>query len=253
MNMRKILSLAAMLALVCGAAAARAESIDDVGKKLDELYDKTTSWSAQMKSEMTVSNPAYSMKTTTVGSYEFMRRGDQYLMHTEMESQTEQQVGGEKNKMAQKMTTVSDGQFNWIHTRGNGPDQVMKQKAQPRPKGGVFENMKQMHTLKLLPDETIDGKPAWVIELTPKAEQATAGAGKSLQYFLKDNGIAAKQITFDPAGKPISTTTLSDIKTGVKFSPDRFVFKAPPGVNVVDMTQEQMTPPPMPARGGNNK
>ena len=55
--------------------------------------------------------------------------------------------------------------------------------------------------------------------------------------FHKESGQMIKMIAYSPDGKPMATTTFSDIKINPKISPDRFVFKAPPGVTVQDMTK----------------
>jgi outer membrane lipoprotein-sorting protein len=44
-------------------------------------------------------------------------------------------------------------------------------------------------------------------------------------------------VTYTPDGKPMNTMTYSDIKINDKISPDRFVFKAPPGVEVQDLSK----------------
>lgn len=81
--------------------------------------------------------------------------------------------------------------------------------------------------LKVLPDSSSDGRAAWVIEATPKPDQA--GQGKTVVHYDKESGQMIKMVAYSPDGKPMTTMTFSDIKVNDKISPDRFVFKAPPG------------------------
>ena len=89
--------------------------------------------------------------------------------------------------------------------------------------------------LKVLPDSSSDGRAAWVIEATPKPDQA--GQGKTVIHYDKESGQMIKMVAYTPDGKPMTTMTYSDIKINDKISPDRFVFKAPPGVEVQDLSK----------------
>jgi hypothetical protein len=100
-----------------------------------------------------------------------------------------------------------------------------------------FDGLKKEYDLKLLPDETVDGKATWVIEA--KAKQSIPGGPATLvSYFDKSNGMNIKIVGKDPGGKTVLTATTSDIKINPPLKPERFVFKAPEGVEVMDLTKQ---------------
>ena len=103
-----------------------------------------------------------------------------------------------------------------------------------KPDVDPFKIWRTTSDLKVLPDSSSDGRAAWVIEATPKPDQA--GQGKTVIHYDKESGQMIKMITYTPDGKPMATMTYTDIKVNDKISPDRFVFKAPPGVEVQDLS-----------------
>ena len=100
-----------------------------------------------------------------------------------------------------------------------------------------FKMMEQYYNLKLLPDETVDGKSTFVLEMTLKDKQAGIPIGKSKLYYDKATGIAIKSISYDDKDKPSGTMTTSDIKIDANIPADHFVFKVPVGVEVKDETK----------------
>ncbi|GAF73674.1 unnamed protein product, partial [marine sediment metagenome] len=96
-------------------------------------------------------------------------------------------------------------------------------------------NMKKNSTLTLLPDEKVEEQAAYVIESKPKSPGPQPMA-KSKMFFAKDSGIMIKMVGLDAEGKAIMTMNVKDVKLNPEISPDRFVFKAPEGVEVMDMT-----------------
>jgi len=93
--------------------------------------------------------------------------------------------------------------------------------------------------VKVLPDEKVDGQECFVLEVTAKSELGVPPGGRQVSYFRKDIGVNVKAVSFDPDGRQLFTTTVTDVKVGVDIKPERFVFKAPEGVEVVDMSQMQ--------------
>lgn len=96
--------------------------------------------------------------------------------------------------------------------------------------------MEKVYTLKLLPDETVDGKPCYVIEMTPASPAMRATMGRMVSYYVKKTGLSIKGVSYDTKGKVSSTTITTDVKVDEKIDPSQFVFKAPAGVTVQDMT-----------------
>lgn len=110
---------------------------------------------------------------------------------------------------------------------------------------GLFEQMKSAFTINVLPEETVNGKKCYVLELTPKETPEPPNIpnpqdimpGKNKAYFSKDSGLQVQMIMFNQAGKPITTMQYKDIDFQAKIDPSRFTYSPPPGVKVMDMTE----------------
>jgi outer membrane lipoprotein-sorting protein len=62
---------------------------------------------------------------------------------------------------------------------------------------------------------------------------------KQTLHFRKDSGMNVKMIGRDKSDKVVFSHELQDVKLNTDVPADRFVFKAPPGVEVMDMTQQE--------------
>jgi len=56
-------------------------------------------------------------------------------------------------------------------------------------------------------------------------------------YFNKKHGLMIKTLGLDEKGKVNSTVLVTDLKLGATVAADRFVFKAPEGVQVQDLSK----------------
>ncbi len=69
-----------------------------------------------------------------------------------------------------------------------------------------------------------------------------------LTWYDKSTGVCLKSVSKDDKGKVVSTSVTTDVKIDPSIAADRFVFKAPDGVAVSDMTQQgQQQPTEQPA------
>jgi outer membrane lipoprotein-sorting protein len=163
------------------------------------------------------------------------------MFRMETTTQMAQEFGGQKMETSSKMLLVDDGEFQYTLAEAEQMPQPYATKAKSDPSkanaGGkaMFDQMRKQYNLKLMPDATVDGQAVYVIEATMKTDTPSP-ITKFLLHFSKDSGIAVKMVGMDPEGKTVQTTTYSDIKLNAKISPDRFKFKAPDGVQVMDMT-----------------
>ena len=186
--------------------ATAAETVESVEKKLAEKWSQVKSMSTTVKMEG--ASPAMS----GAGAYELMKKGDRILFRMELTlgSQATDHMG---QKMAVKMK---------------------HDEAQAMTPTTQLAKLRETHELKLLPDQSIDGHAVYVIEATPK--QQTSGMGRTVSYYAKETGIPLRVTTDDPSGKVMSDMTFTDVKINPKIDVSRFVFKAPEGVQVMDMT-----------------
>jgi len=210
--------------------AAAADTLESVEKQLLEKWGQVQTMSAKVTIEGVMPN------MTANGAYELMKKGDKSLFR--MELSFGEQVS---------QTMIGDGDFVYGVMERMGQTQALKAKpddAQAMDAGSQLRALRKTHELKLLPDQSIDGQTTCVIEATPKEP----GGGKTITHFAKETGIMLRVITQDATGDPAWTMTMSDVKTNAKIDPSRFVFTAPPGVQVMDMTNSR---PPAPPTGEN--
>lgn len=67
---------------------------------------------------------------------------------------------------------------------------------------------------RLLPEETVEGQPSYVIESTPKndAIKTNSGYGKRKSWIRKDNFVTVQGEFWDPSGRPLKTFRASEVK-----------------------------------------
>lgn len=234
-HVRRTLFLAALALLV--AAPVRADTLEAVEKKLAEQSRKTTSMSMKMKTVSDVSGEGFKSKTTIDGTYEYMMDGKKTLTRIDVSTKTQMELGGAQQNIDAKSLSISDGELMWVLSEQSGQKMVSKMKADDKQVTSWREDMKEWYNLKLLPDETVDGKPCYVIEMTPKKSPAAAAEYRTVQYYQKDTCVVVKAVSYGADRKPVSTTTYSDIKINPKLDKGRFKFTPPAGVPVMDMTQ----------------
>lgn len=215
--------------------SAAADAVDDVIKKLDEANAKIKSYTAKMKMDQKMDMGGMKSSTEMSGNIEFARKGGKEMIRTDMDSKMTTEGGGADMKIVQKSLMVSDGEFMYMLVDTiDGPmkgKNCTKNKAQADSMSA--KNIKAMGDAKALPDAKIEGEDCYVFEVMMK--QGMPGMKQVLSY-RKSDGIAAKVVTIMNE-KEIGTMTMSDIKVNTEIPADRFVWKAPEGVECVDMTK----------------
>ena len=243
--MNSIARIFTMLVFCLAARVSAAETLESVEKKLDGMSDKITSMTCKQKTVMDMEMGPTKMTSDTTGTYEYVKKGDKMMWRMESKGVSVTKMAGMDNKTETTGLMIGDGEYNWTLSETNGQKACYKQRS-PRDNQTTagktfFASMREDHTLKLLPDETIDGKPCWVVEATPKEKPSTPdlSMGVTIFFIQQDTGLIVKTVTKDGSGKPISTMTMTDIKINPSINPDRFKFKAPAGVEVMDMSAVQ--------------
>jgi outer membrane lipoprotein-sorting protein len=228
-------------------AAAWADTLESVEKAIVEKVAGHKSY--QGKTVMSQNSQTPDMKYESQGemTFEFMKKGEKWLLRSEGSTKTKMVVQGNEQKSDSKILMICDGEFMYTLNEGDGQKSAMKTRMPEQlaliTDQAYFDSLAKDYTLKLVADETVDGKSCWVIEATPKTAAPEGSLATLLNYFDKETGIGIKTVGKDSGGKTILTSLTTDIKLNPTLSPDRFVFKAPEGVQVVDMSQSQ-TPPP---------
>ncbi|MCC7292017.1 MAG: outer membrane lipoprotein carrier protein LolA [Phycisphaerales bacterium] len=233
--------MSAGLVLGAGAVTAMGETVEEIEKKLTEAYAKMTSYSAKVKTDTDMDmGDSGSSKSHTEGTMEWMRKGDKVLMRMDMKMNSVTKVAGQEIKMDGTTLMICDGDFTYTVTDMAGQKSAMKAAVDPNAIGDVknmFALWKKDYELKVLPDAKAEGEDCYVIEATPKSPGAVVG--KMQASFSKKNGMSVRMVSFDAKGKQATVMVTTDIKLGAALAADRFVFKAPEGVQVMDMTKQK--------------
>jgi outer membrane lipoprotein-sorting protein len=234
--------LAAVLGLSLTGAVA--EDVDAVEKKIIAAWGKQQSLTAKVNVVTRMELGTIVAESKSEGTYAFLRQGDKILARTELKSTMIQKAGDKETKTEQKVTHVIDGEFAYTLSELDGQKMAVKAKIEPQTVGdpkAVFENLRKKSELKLLPEETVEGRKVYVIEATPK-EKTPGGSPRETYAFDQESGFLVRQIGFGPDDKPMTTQTFSDLKLDVKLEPDSVKkFAVPEGVELIDQTK---TKPP---------
>ncbi len=228
--------------LVCVllAAPALADTLDEIEKKLVESNAKLKSYSAKTTMSQDMSfGEGMQMKSNSTGTVEWARRDGKEMFRTDLSGSQTQIMGEQKMESQQTTTMICDGDYFYTLSDQGGQKHAMKQKAEQNMSfdaKSMMQMLRDDYHLEAKGDEKVDGHDCAVIEARPKDPQNNP-VTRQLLYFMKETGINLKLVCFDAGGKTVLTTGLSDVKLNTEIPADRFVFKAPEGVEVMDLSQ----------------
>lgn len=225
--------------LILGSALTWADTIESVEKAIIEKVAKHEGWQAKTVMKQNIESPMMKMDGDGESTFECTKRDGKWLYRMEAKNRTNMVMQGQEQKQTSNLLTVFDGTNVYTLTESDGQKMAMKMKADetsPIIDKAYFDALRKDHDLKLLPDESVDGKKCWVIEATPKQAPPPGMPAALTSWHDQDTGLNIKAVGKDSTGKTVMTMTTTDIKLNPKLPPERFVFKAPEGVPVVDMT-----------------
>ncbi len=251
--MRRVVGMAVVVVLACVLSARAAETLESLQKKIGEQTSKykTLQYNVQMVSE----GMGMPGKSTSEGQFQAMRKGDKSLSRMETKSRMTFKVGDQEQTQEYSSTMINDGEFVYTVSDAAGQKMAMKMKPDSKMAGSdplnseaAFKAMTKDFNVKVLPDATVDGKDAWVLEATPKDKSGGNPMSRMVTSYDKKTGLPLKSVGYDKDGKVLNTMTISNVKTNADIPAERFVFKAPPGVEVMDMTKSSGMGGGMPAQ-----
>lgn len=234
-------------------AAQAGESLEDVEKALEAKWEKIKSMSTKLDVTQDLEMYGMSIKSESKGTSIFMRDGDKIMSRTEMEGTSEQSMGGTPMKQETEMIMVDDGEhaYTYTHDKTTGQKQAMKTESgtgQSQFGAEYFDQMRESFDLKILPEEEVRGDACYVIEGKPSGDnqQMAQAIARMVHFYRKSDGALMQLTGFSPDGKEVMKQSFTEIKINGSIDKDKFVFKAPEGVQVMDMTGGGM---PMPGGG----
>lgn len=245
--MQRRLRAACMVAAVCALGAAQAEqTLESVETEVEALWQKVDAFTMNVTTDTNVPVGPLTLTSRATGTMECAKKDGAVLFRLEMVNKTQVPVVG---AVDQKMLNVFDGTAMFSEMEMPGMHKVFRmpkdaaQKKGPSSGRAMFEGFREQGEVKLLPDATVDGAPVWVVQVTPNEafkRRAPTPVALFKFYISKDSGIQIKTEIFDTSGKPTSTTVCSNVNTGAKPAPERFVYTAPPGVTVEELRDGQL-------------
>lgn len=233
-------SLTVCIAAVMFPAMAAGETLESVQKSIIDKGKKinSMSWTSHYKQNMDMGGTKISGEGST--AYEFTKSGDKKLFRMETSYTSVTDSNGNKQTTKGDTLTICDGNFTYTYSNAAGMKSAIKQAVQDQNAGmseAFFDTLSKSYNLELQADSKVGSRTAYVIKAMMK-QPMPGMASEQIMYFDKATGVMLKSVHKDAAGKVTMETTTTDLKIGSTISADRFVFKAPEGVQVIDMTQQ---------------
>lgn len=235
------------LSLFALAASAAADTLEEAEKAVTAALGKhkTITFTSFTKSEMDMGGAKFTSESTS--KIEALRTPSGFKLRAD--SKYKNVMGGEgANTMEGANLMIYDGEFMYMLNDMMGQKMATKDKAtadlpNPFDGGSLFKSLKQEFELKLLPDEQVEGEACYAVECTPKGGSASQDSIARIVNFLsKKSGVSLKSVVYDKGGAAMTTTTTSELKLDSDLAPNRFEFKAPDGVTVMDSTANPAKP-----------
>ncbi|RMF75695.1 MAG: outer membrane lipoprotein carrier protein LolA [Planctomycetota bacterium] len=233
------LTILSIFTLGCCATAALAEDYAAVKEQISKKWNALKSMRCEMHTVNDIDMEGYKSHSEQRGTQEMVRISDKmFKMRMEGKGSDETNMGGQVTKTTTEIIMVVDGTHVYNYTNSNGEKNAMKMKIpEGQDMADPLAGVEDSWNIEVLADEKVDGADCWVLQMTPKqAPSMPQEAAKMVQHVRKDCGVAIKIVTYLADGKPMSTTTLSKVEINPQIPDERFVFKAPEGVEVMDMS-----------------
>jgi outer membrane lipoprotein-sorting protein len=247
MNDRILSKALAVAAIATAAPLALAKSLEEVEKELAQTIAKHKTIQYKTKDMQNVKMEGYEMTSSGGSNVAYQRKGEEgYLARIETKHKTRTKMQGQPEATDDVTTLIiHDGQVIYTLSTSSQGTHATKSKINPEHSmnpydvGSQFDNLREAYTLTLLPDDKVGGKSCYVIEAKPAKPDENPTIGRMVFHYDKNVGISVKMVSYDKAGNVMMSSETSDVKIDVDIPEDRFVFKAPDGVQVVDTSQMQ--------------
>jgi outer membrane lipoprotein-sorting protein len=224
--------------LVAGllSAAGLAADLETVEKDIFEKMKATKTVQAKLTINADMSDEHMKRTMTGQGQVLAARHDNKLYQRSEQKLSQTMKVGDQD--MSQEITQmlVSDGE--WTYTVADvGMGKQCNKFRNPPEEPMPFQDFRASYDLSLLPEETIDGAPCYVIQATPKPNTPQASMqSKIVLCYRKDSGFSVRTAMYNAEGKQALETKFTDIVLNKDIPMDQ--FKAPEGVECGDVTEQ---------------
>lgn len=226
--------------LLSSPTALAEETVESIERQAIAACENHKTLSAKMRLTADLTMGAAEIRTESNGTYEHQRQGENVVFRAELKNVVTSKARGQERKVEQTVVTISDGEASYTLTIQPGIKPTAT-KGAPKPGQTVladrhfFNSLKKQYDIRVLPDDEVEGKPAWALEATPR-QPAPNQPAKSIYYIHKDSGIRVKNTGHDKTGRRIQLTALTDLKLDAPIDSKRFMLDIPDGVTIVDTT-----------------
>lgn len=230
-------SLVVLFAGCCVTGARAADTIQAVEKELLQKWQQVDSMIAKIERHRELRTPDGTVRKRAAGTYEFLKLDGRLVYRVDMSSRTTNYLKGNDTMLDVDVVSIHDGQFVYTVTEIEGETSAVKTTPTAAPNFDLkwsFAEMHKDHVLTLNKDADIEGEPVYVIQAKPMDRKTFID--RQLYYYSKETGALLKTETIDNDRRVIIMTEYTDIKINVGIPAERFVFHAPPGVRVTDLT-----------------
>lgn len=235
-----------ILSLISVASVRAEESLDDVSRHLDDMARqyRTIRYKTLVVSQMPVDGRV--VHGSQEIEHEVLRLPDgRALTRYEARTKVQRPDAGHGEQVEETVTlSIYDGQYMYDLRRT--PQRVSATKSQPRRNPhdpiGRLQHAQGQFEARVLPDRTFEGKEVYALEFRPRSGDTAAITRRMVSYTDRKTGLPIKTINYDKNGKVVSTATVVESKLNEDIPADHFVFHAPPGVEVRDMTVQTSQP-----------
>lgn len=232
-----------------------ADDVDDAISRVKRLWADRKSFRIESTTLTKGSSSAGPIVTTERQVEEAVRAGDSWKNRVEKHSETKVDAkaanapkpedGPAAQALAQTIvkvesTGIFDGEFHYLYLDQNGQKSAMKMKKGARPSSQIQINPFEQYVLllddrksqeiRLIPDEKVGNRVSLVFDLIPR-DTAAALARRRLVYD-KENGALLEMSEFSRDGSESEVTRFTHVDLDIDIPADRFIFTAPPGVDV---------------------
>lgn len=239
--MRNLMRGAAVLA-VGVLAGCSSDSVESAERESVRAWDRHRTLSAERTLVTDVTTDTGTTRTTFVSSFECMKKGERLLVREEgRTSGMERRTGGATRKIESALKQIHDGEYVHILTDAFDRQSLYKRKQTSAHEafGGraFFRTLHEAYTLQRLPDETLEGRPAFVLQAVPKSGGSPL-LEKAVHYLDKDTGLVVKSIMTSNDGRAQTTLTVANIKVDPPIPAERFIFVPLPGLKAIDLDEQ---------------
>lgn len=223
--------------LRAGEPSTPAGTVKAVEEDLVEKWSHVKSVSATMAIDTKKKIAVGNLKVSSKGSFELVKEGNKRFLRWDMHAVSTLEKDGKEEQEKSSTLTITDGEYTWGLAEQEGKRMYLKANIDDAYHLGVrrlLATLRENGEIKVLPDESLGGQAVKVLSVDLMEEGERAGT--MTYYFAKDTGLLLKTVTAGLGGEGSVVTLLTDVKLNVEIPRDRFVFRAPEGVEVQDMT-----------------